>query len=417
MSDGRETLRERFARVRARTEALAAPLSAEDQQVQAMDSASPTKWHRAHTTWFFETFVLAPRGVPPVDARWGRLFNSYYEAVGARVARPRRGLLTRPTADEVTGYRRVVDGRVDELLAAAEPGDADGRALAELVTLGLHHEEQHQELILTDILAAFALNPLAPAYASPTAPAAIVEPRPAGYVDVDGGLVAIGADAGPAFAFDNERPRHRVFVAPFAIADRLVTWAELSAFVDDGGYATPSLWLSDGLDWVRAHGIDAPAYARRDGGRWRVFSLEGEREPAPAEPVGHLSCYEADALSRYLGARLPTEAEWELAAASRPVAVDLLGVRPLRPTPAGSGLAQPFGELWEWTASAYAPYPGYVAGPGALGEYNGKFMINQQVLRGGSFATPPGHARHTYRNFWPAPTRFQFTGLRCARDR
>jgi ergothioneine biosynthesis protein EgtB len=405
-----------FLAVRGETERLAARLSDEDQQVQSMPACSPTKWHRAHTTWFFETFVLVPRGVSPVDDRYSGLFNSYYNAIGPQFSRAERGLLTRPSVAEVASYRRVVDGRVVELLGAL-----DAPALAEirpLIELGLAHEQQHQELLLTDILHTFSRNPLGPAYHE--APRVVPGAAPAGlvYQRDEGGLVACGAEAGRGFAFDNELPRHQVFLAPFELATRLVTWAEVAAFVADGGYQTPSLWLSDGWDMIRAEGLRAPLYSRLEDGQWRVFSLHGERTPSPAEPACHLSYYEADALARYLGGRLPTEAEWEHVAARSPSIEPAPDGATLhaRPAPAAAGMQQLWGAAWQWTSSAYAAYPGYRPGAGALGEYNGKFMSGQQVLRGGSCLTPFGHGRATYRNFWPPGTRFQMTGARVARD-
>ncbi len=435
----RDALRARFRAVREATEALAAPLTPEDQQLQSMPGCSPTKWHRAHTTWFFETFVLAPHGVRPLDERYGVLFNSYYEAVGPRHPRPHRGLLSRPTAAEVGAWRQVVDERVDRLLAGLD--DPALAAVAPLVILGIAHEEQHQELLLTDILHAFAQSPLAPAYRSGGGPPAPHTPdpnasdeRPA-WVTFDGGPVSIGAPCagasdtgapgagasdieapGGRFTFDNEGPRHRVWLAPYALATRLVTVGEARAFVAEGGYDTPSLWLSEGLDFVRSHGIRAPGYVTVDGGAWRVFGLDGLRDARDDEPVAHLSYYEADALARFLGARLPTEAEWEHAAAAVPEDGNTRETGALRPLPAnGAGITQLFGDAWEWTASAYAPYPNYTPAAGAVGEYNGKFMVNQLVLRGGSCFTPPGHIRATYRNFWHPDTRFQMTGLRLAR--
>jgi ergothioneine biosynthesis protein EgtB len=411
-----DRLVERFLSVRRATETLAAPLSPEDQLLQSMPEASPVKWHRAHTTWFFEEFLLGPAGVPPLDPASRTLWNSYYEAVGPRHPRPQRGLLSRPSAAEVGAWRRAVDGRVVELLTAA-----DGAALARLqpvVELGLAHEEQHQELILTDLLHGLAQSPLRPAYlpeppwprAGPAAPLA--------WVAFQGGVAEVGAREGEGFAFDNEGPRHRVFLEPFELGDRLVTVGEWKAFAAEGGYQTPSLWLSEGLDWARATGARAPLHARLEGGALVAFGLHGEREAADGEPVAHLSFYEADALARFLGARLPTEAEWEHAAEGRPVEGHLRDGGPLRPLPAprGDGLRQLFGDCWEWTRSAYEPYPGYRPAAGALGEYNGKFMVSQVVLRGGSCFSPPGHLRASYRNFWPPATRFQVTGLRLARD-
>ena len=431
MTDPRAALVEDYTRTRLRTEQLAAPLSPEDQALQSMPSASPVKWHRAHTTWFFETFILGPRGTPPFDARWGTLFNSYYEALGPRHARPKRGLLSRPSVAEIAAYRAAVDGRMVELLQTA-----DARLLAELsplVRLGIAHEEQHQELILTDVLHALSENPLRPAYrgvhplSSATAPA---DEAPLRFIPFDGGLHAIGATGDEPFAFDNEGPRHKCWVEPFALADRLVTVREARAFLQDGGYDTASLWLSEGWDFVQTHGVVAPLYARVEAGAWIVYGLDGEREAQPDEPVAHLTYYEADAIARWLGARLPTEAEWELAcevAASSQADGNLLHTAALRPLAVRAldvaresvkhGPRQLYGDTWEWTRSSYEPYPGFTPPHGAVGEYNGKFMVSQLVLRGGSCLTPPGHVRPSYRNFWPPDTRFQMTGARLAKDR
>ena len=413
----REVLIDRFRYVRAQTERLAAPLTPEDQVLQSMPNCSPTKWHRAHTTWFFETFVLQPRGYPPVNDRYGFLFNSYYNAVGPRHARPKRGMISRPVASEVADYRRIVDERVVEVLSRTS--DDELAALADLVHLGLAHEEQHQELLLTDIQHAFAENPLQPAYCGRAAAARTAPAPPLRFIEQAGGLREVGYE-GMGFAFDNERPRHKVWLEPYALANRLVTVGEMKAFITDRGYETPSLWLSEGLDWVRLNGISAPLYASVDDGVYRVFGLRGPRVPGDAEPVAHLSFYEADAVARYLDARLPTEAEWECAALGLPEDEgNLLESGVLHPVPAaaGEGLQHFYGDVWEWTRSAYEPYPGYTAGPGALGEYNGKFMANQYVLRGGSCFTPRGHVRASYRNFWHPDTRFQVTGVRLARSR
>ena len=410
----RDELLARFRRVRARTEELAAPLSAEDQSLQSMPSASPTKWHRAHTTWFFETFVLAPRGVPAVDARYGFLFNSYYESVGERHARARRGMLSRPSRDEVTRYRAAVDARVVEVIAALD--EKEIAALAPVMQLGLAHEEQHQELLLTDILHAFSENPIRPAYRGRADAKRAIADEPMRFVAFDGGVVTIGADD-EGFAFDNERPRHRVWLEPFAISDRLVTVRELKAFVADGGYRTASLWLSDGWDAVQSEKIAAPLYAKMDGGALVVFGLDGTREALDDEPVTHVGFYEADAIARWLGARLPSEAEWEIAASRARLDGNFVDDGALRALPArGSGVRQLFGDAWEWTRSSYDPYPGYAPATDALGEYNGKFMVSQIVLRGGSCFTPRGHVRASYRNFWLPSTRFQVTGIRLAKD-
>jgi ergothioneine biosynthesis protein EgtB len=407
----------RYLEVRRATETLAAPLSAEDQVLQSMPLASPSKWHRAHTSWFFETFLLVPAGVPVVNERYGYLYNSYYEAVGPRHSRPKRGLLSRPSVDEVTSYRRTVDGRIVELLRGAAP-DALSR-MAPLVELGLAHEEQHQELLLTDILSAFAENPLLPSYLEQAGrePAQIAA-APLEFVAFDGGLVEIGAKPG-GFCFDNETPRHKHWLEPFLLANRPVSVAELAAFAREGGYRTPSLWLSEGWDFVREHALEAPLYTRLEGERALVFGLDGEREAHPAEPARHLSHYEADAIARFMGARLPTEAEWEEAASHAVPAGNFVENGALRPLPAAGkrgAVGQLFGDVWEWTQSAYSPYPGYRVAQGALGEYNGKFMARQMVLRGGSCLTPSGHVRASYRNFWHPDTRFQMTGVRLAKD-
>lgn len=445
----RQNLVDSFLAVRAATEALAGPLSPEDQQLQSMPECSPAKWHRAHTTWFFETFVLLPRGVAPFDPSFGYLFNSYYEAVGPRHARPKRGMLSRPTAAEVSGYRRAVDERIVEALASMP--EPDLTAVRPVIELGLAHEEQHQELLLTDILNAFAENPTKPAYQSgrmqltrqvataapnqPSEGSSRSDPGPerqrgpggvegsaeqSSFTEYPGGTTEIGVDLHGGLVFDNETPRHRVWLEPFAIADRLVTVGEWKAFADAGGYETPSLWLSDGFEFVRANGIRAPLYARREGGSLVAFGLGGERELPDGEPLSHVSFYEADAIATFLGARLPTEEEWEHAAGTfSPLEGNFRESGLLHPAPSGSphsGSHQLFGDVWEWTRSGYSPYPGFSAAKGAIGEYNGKFMVNQFVLRGGSCLTPRGHVRATYRNFWHPGTRFQMSGMRLAKS-
>jgi ergothioneine biosynthesis protein EgtB len=415
----------RYHAVRMRTATLCAPLSAEDQQLQPMPDASPTKWHLAHTTWFFEAFVL---GGPPFDPAFEHLFNSYYEAVGPRVERARRGMLSRPGLDRVRAYREDVDRRIGRALAEGRLG---GDALARL-ELGLHHEQQHQELILTDVKYALGTQPLRPAYRTDLAtPATVTAPamrfrtfdasragrqeRQAEDRLGDAIVVRIGAASG-GFAFDNERPAHDVIVRPFALAARPINNADVIAFIAAGGYREPRLWLSDGWQAVQTCGWQAPLYWLGDGSH---YTLAGVRELDPAATACHLSYYEADAIARWLGGRLPTEAEWEIAARGASPELgnfaDDDGLCP-GPPPGGDGLAQLFGDVWEWTASAYAPYPGYRPLAGALGEYNGKFMSGQQVLRGGSCLTPRGHVRATYRNFFPPGTRWQMSGARVAKD-
>jgi ergothioneine biosynthesis protein EgtB len=425
VGNGDARLADRFRRVRTATLALTAPLSAEDQVVQSMPDASPAKWHLAHTTWFWETFILAPAGVAAFDPAYAFLFNSYYETLGARHPRPQRGLLTRPDLDGVRRYRAYVDEHMQRLL---DRGGLDP-SVRDLVALGLAHEEQHQELLLTDILHLLAQNPLRPPY-RPESPAPFLRAsgEPATYLDFPGGLVEIGvasSDGDSAFAFDNERPRHTVFLQPFRLADRLVTNAEWLAFMDDDGYGRPELWLSDGWACVGAQGWSAPLYWHRADNEWRGFGLAGAGPLEPAAPVAHVSFYEADAFARWAGRRLPTEMEWEHAASKTTLVGHFresnlcesgaLRPLPLTPTP-GEHLHQMFGDVWEWTASPYGAYPGFRPAPGAVGEYNGKFMINQMVLRGGSCVTPRAHIRASYRNFFQPHQRWQFSGLRPADD-
>jgi ergothioneine biosynthesis protein EgtB len=413
-SASRAALADRILAVRAHSLALAEPLSPEDQQAQSMPDASPTKWHLAHTSWFFEAVVLqrfAP-GYRPFDERFARLFNSYYESLGERHPRPQRGLLTRPSLAQVLTYRQHID---EALQALARGADEDTwRQAAPLVELGLHHEQQHQELMLTDALHLLSLNPLSPAY-SPAPPSSTerVDATEPGWWQCRGGESEIGHDPRHGFAFDNEGPRHAVRLAPYAIARQLVTNREYQAFIDDGGYRRPEFWLSDGWAAVQAQGWQAPLYWR-DGGL--EFGLHGERSRQAQAPVAHLSFYEAAAYAAWAGARLPTEFEWEAAAqawgAQPPTAA-----QPLAPAPRRSATGpQCFGSVWQWTRSSYDPYPGFRPWAGTVAEYNGKFMVGQLVLRGSSCATPPGHARPTYRNFFPPGARWQFSGLRLARD-
>ncbi|MDE2149296.1 MAG: ergothioneine biosynthesis protein EgtB [Gammaproteobacteria bacterium] len=401
----------RFAQVRAQTEQLSAGLSAEDCQLQAMPDASPTKWHLAHTTWFFETFVLLRHlDYRRFAAGFDYLFNSYYHGVGPMHIRAERGLISRPDLATVRRYRQHVDAAVQAALAQ----DALSAGALALLELGLHHEQQHQELILTDIKHALYANPLRPAYRATAAAATQPGTSPAlRWRRFDEAIVAIGADE-DGFAFDNERPRHRVLVPAFALAERPVTNAEYAEFVRAGGYAQPLLWLSDGWTAVQTEGWQRPLYWSKD--LQSEFTLDGERELIAAAPVCHLSYYEADAFARWAGARLPTEFEWERAAANRLINGNFVDSGRLHPAPVAADGDCLFGDVWEWTASPYVAYPGFRPAVGAVGEYNGKFMCNQIVLRGGSCATPAAHIRASYRNFFPPPARWQFSGLRLARD-
>ncbi|WP_370039912.1 ergothioneine biosynthesis protein EgtB [Nocardioides sp.] len=413
----------RFEHVRAHTESLAAPLSPEDQTVQSMPDVSPTKWHRAHVTWFFETFLLAEHesGFSPFQDQYWFLFNSYYESLGPRYSRPDRGLVTRPGAHEVGDYRRNVDARVRELVEGLDEGTLT--KLAPVIQLGFHHEQQHQELLLMDIKHVLSRNPLQPVYAGTRrAPS---EPDDLGWVEVEGGLVEVGHQ-GEGFSFDNELPRHRQWLEPYRLADRLVTNGEWLEFMADGGYTRAGLWLSDGWARVNAEAWRAPFYWVEHDGVWLEHTLHGTWPVDPGAPVTHVSFYEAEAYATWAGKRLPTEAEWEHA-----VVVDGQGdaahaggnladqqafhpaAAPAR-APHGSRLRQVYGDCWEWTASAYHPYPGFHPPEGAIGEYNGKFMSNQMVLRGGCALTPPDHARLTYRNFFPHAARWAMSGVRLA---
>ncbi|WP_411339916.1 ergothioneine biosynthesis protein EgtB [Sphingopyxis sp. J-6] len=419
-TDAMMALTSRFAATRRLSLDLVGTLSDADASAQSMPDASPAKWHLAHTTWFFETFVLRDHlpGYRLFDARYPYLFNSYYEAEGPRHARPQRGLLTRPSLDEICVWRAHVDAAVQSALPALP------LAAQRLVTLGIHHEQQHQELLLTDVKHLFAQNPLGPAVWEKDAianevaqiSAASADAGPMRWIKGAEGVVQIG-HAGEVFAFDCELPQFSALLTPHALASRPVSNGEWQQFIDDGGYHTPSLWLSDGWAWVQGEDIDAPAYW--DGGR--QFTLSGWQDIDPAAPVTHISFYEADAFATWAGARLPTEIEWEAAAAALDPAsgqqLDAAG--PVHPVAAGDGdtdLQQMFGSVWEWTGSAYRPYPGFRAAPGAVGEYNGKFMSGQFVLRGGSCATPRGHCRASYRNFFYPHQRWQFTGVRLAKD-
>jgi len=405
----------RYREIRATTEALCRPLQVEDYVVQAMPDASPTRWHLAHVSWFFETFLLTPhlRGYRPFDPRYGVLFNSYYNAVGPQFSRPDRGHLSRPTVAEVFAYRAHVDRGIAALLRNGEAA-----ATAALVELGLQHEQQHQELILTDVKFNLGVNPLRPRCYPVTIPTGAAAP-PAEWIDLPGGVVWLGHH-GAGFAFDNEGPRHRTLLQPYRLASRPVTNGEYLGFVEDGGYRDWRWWTAEGWRVVQERGWQAPLYWEHDeAGDWQAFTLAGPLPLDPAAPVVHVSWFEADAYARWRDCRLPTEAEWEHAAIDLPIAGNFQESGLYHPVPAapGTDVHQMFGDVWEWTQSAYAPYPGYRPLPGAVGEYNGKFMVNQLVLRGGSCATPRAHVRASYRNFFPPDARWQFAGVRLAADR
>jgi len=415
--DGAE-LRELFRRVRAATRALAAPLTAEDQVVQSMPDVSPTKWHLAHTSWFFETFVLVPArpAYRPIDPRYAYLFNSYYNAVGDPYPRARRGLVSRPTVAEVIAYRDHVDREMEAFFD--ESSSSKRTALADIVLVGINHEEQHQELIVTDIKHVLSQSPMRPVYRTRVqAPRA--GPRALTFASFSGGVLEVG-HGGAGFSFDNERPRHREYLEPFELARRLVTCGEYLEFMQDGGYERPELWLSEGWQTRTTEGWDAPLYWERAGAGWTEMTLSGLRPVDPLEPVCHVSLFEADAYATWAKARLPREAEWEVAAASAAASGNFVESAafhplPLADLPADGSVAQLFGDVWEWTSSPYVAYPGFRPFAGELGEYNGKFMCNQIVLRGGSCATPIRHIRATYRNFFPPSARWQFSGIRLAR--
>ena len=419
VATSKSELVQRYRRIRRFSQRLCETLEPEDYVIQTMPEASPTKWHLAHTSWFFETFLLNQFSADyqSQHPQYGFLFNSYYNAVGPFYSRPNRGLLSRPTVKEVFQYRSDIDLLVSELIESA-----DEQLLAKvgpIVTLGLHHEQQHQELMLTDIKNVFWQNPLRPAFRKRE----VVEAPPVAtmeWLEFEEGLYWVGHE-GPEFSFDNEGPRHRVFVPAFRFGSRLVTNADFLAFIEDGGYRRPDLWLSLGWNTVNERGWNAPLYWEKRDGKWFTMTLGGMMEVIPQEPVCHVSLFEADAYARWSGSRLPTEEEWETVSCGLPlqgnlVESELFHVAPLASSRPSDKPAQMFGDVWEWTRSSYSPYPGYSVSPGALGEYNGKFMCNQYVLRGGSCATSQSHIRRTYRNFFPPDARWQFTGIRLAKD-
>jgi ergothioneine biosynthesis protein EgtB len=411
----RTELAEAYQAVRSRTTAICAPLAVEDYVVQSMADVSPPKWHLAHVTWFFENFLLQPflPGYRSFHPAYGYLFNSYYETVGRFFPRQQRGLLARPTVDDVYRYREHVDLKMRELLETTPA--AQWQELAARATLGLNHEQQHQELLITDVKHGFALNPLRPAYRQPQGTPPAGNARPLRWSEQPAGVYEIGHE-GNAFAFDNEAPRHRVYLNAFRIADRPVTNGEFLEFIESGGYEHPPLWLSQGWQNVREHGWQAPLYWEKIEGAWWMMTLTGMAPVNLHEPVCHVSYFEADAYARWAGKRLPTEAEWEIAARIHPVTGNFFDSGHLRPVPAPDSetAVQFYGDVWEWTQSSYSAYPAYQPTAGALGEYNGKFMCGQYVLRGGSCASPAGHLRPTYRNFFYPADRWQFSGIRLA---
>jgi ergothioneine biosynthesis protein EgtB len=420
MTVGDLTITDRFVATRSLTESLASPLSAEDQTVQSMPDVSPTKWHRAHTSWFFETFLLIPHleGYRPFHPDFGYLFNSYYEGVGSRFPRNGRGLLSRPGINEIADYRSYVDEAMTTLLDNPAPAPVAG-----LVELGIQHEQQHQELLLMDIKHVLSLNPLEPAYDAVRLPKPTTRDATT-WSTYPADNYEIGYD-GAGFCFDNELPRHRTYLDGFAIADRAVTCGDWLAFIEDGGYRQHGLWLSDGWATVQAEGWASPLYWSQTDDGWHEFTLGGLTEVNPAQPVCHVSYYEADAFARWAGMRLPTEAEWEIAAmrdlstsGAKPAFGNFLDQTKLHPTPEPAPPAEAalFGNIWQWTSSAYSPYPGFEPASGVVGEYNGKFMVNQYVLRGGSCVTPADHVRSSYRNYFPPSGRWAFSGLRLARN-
>lgn len=418
----KEILSESYKTVRDFSHTLAGPLEIEDYVIQSMPDVSPTKWHLAHTSWFFETFVLARavKGYKSPSPQYAYLFNSYYVQAGERHSRPKRGLISRPTVEETYLYRNHVDEHMSRFMEDAD--SKEWKEFSPVIEIGIHHEQQHQELIVTDIKHVFSENPLHPVYRPSAASSGNGERKTpdAGWIDFGGGVHSIGHDD-KGFGYDNEYPRHKVYLDPFRLQSRLITNGEYVEFIEDGGYETPELWLSEGWATAESRKWSSPFYWERKNGKWVHFTLSGMKTVNPDEPVCHVSYFEADAYARWAGSRLPTEAEWEVAAGNVPVEgnfAESLSFHPEAPSAArnGGGLRQMYGDVWEWTQSSYSPYPGFKTLPGALGEYNGKFMCNQYVLRGGSCATPGSHIRKTYRNFFPPDARWQFMGIRLAKD-